>query len=88
MNQRLNGDCAQNADFMAEEHDRAVMSMGIGITMFIVVLLLAPILTVTIKRMTMEIQIYATEALERQKVSAPQRISHAPGILSPQVIVG
>ena len=53
---------------MDEQHNSAVIAMAVGITVFCVVLMLAPIIMFTIKRMTNEIQVYATEALEKQKV--------------------
>ena len=54
---------------MEEEHESAIISMGIGITVFCFVIILAPTILFTIKRMTNEIQVYAAEALEKQKVS-------------------
>ena len=54
---------------MEEEHQSAIVAMGIGITVFCIVIILAPTILFTIKRMTNEIQLYAAEALEKQKVS-------------------
>ena len=53
---------------MTEAQDRAKMNMASGIAIFLLVVCLGPVIIFTIKRMTAEIQLYAAEALEKQKV--------------------
>ena len=56
-------------DAILLEHNTAILNMGGGIAIFCLVLILAPVIMCTIKRMTNEIQVYAAEALEKQKVN-------------------
>ena len=56
-------------DKIDEEHRLAMMNMALGIAVFSAVFCLAPIIMFTVRKMTNEIQIYASEALRKQKVS-------------------
>ena len=50
------------------EHDKAMMNMATGITVTLLVTIIAPAIIFAVRRMIGDIQIFAIEAREKQKV--------------------